>query len=63
MSNAISAAIEVYPAGKYAMAISGEKLSKSDIEKVVEFSLKSENGVKYSLVNYVVIVENMGLAH
>ena len=59
VSNAISAAIEAYPAGKYAMAISGEKLSKSDIEKVVEFSLKSENGVKYSLVNYVVTVENM----
>ena len=59
VSDSLASEIKNAPAGKYAMAISGEKLSKSDLEKVVEFSMKSEDGVKYSLVNYVVSAENM----
>ena len=59
VSDSLAAEIKNAPVGKYARAISGEKLSKSDLEKVVEFSMKSEDGVKYSLVNYVVSAENM----
>ncbi len=59
MSESLADEIKNVPVGKYAMAISGEKLSKSDLEKVVDFSMKSEDGVKYSLVNYVVSAENM----
>ena len=47
------------PVGKYSMAISGELLSKHNLEKVVAFSMQNENGVKYSLVNYVITAENM----
>lgn len=59
VSDSLAAEIKNAPVGKYARAISGEKLSKSDLEKVVEFSMKSEDGVKYPLVNYVVSAENM----
>lgn len=59
VSDSLAAEIKNAPVGKYARAISGEKLSKADLEKVVEFSMKSEDGVKYSLVNYVVSAENM----
>ncbi len=59
VSEQLATAIAAAPVGKYAMAISGEKLSKPDLEKIVEFSTKSENGIKYSLVNYVVSAESM----
>lgn len=59
VSDSLAAEIKNAPVGKYARAISGEKLSRSDLEKVVEFSMKNEDGVKYPLVNYVVSAENM----
>lgn len=59
MSDELATRLKSVPTGKYQMAVSGEKISKTDLEKIVDFSMKSENGVKYSLVNYVVSVENM----
>ncbi len=52
-------ALQQASVGKYSMAISGEKLSKSELEKIVDFSGRSENGVKFTLTNYVVSTENM----
>lgn len=59
ISNELANLIKSAPVGKYSMAISGELLSKHNLEKVVAFSMQNENGVKYSLVNYVITAENM----
>lgn len=59
VSNEMGEALKQAPVGKYAMAICGEKLSKSELEKIVDFSGTSENGVKFTLTNYVVSAENM----
>lgn len=59
VSEALMTEIEKAPAGKYQKAISGEKLTKSGLEKIVDLSGKNENGVQYSLVNYIVSMENM----
>ncbi len=59
VSQTMATAIQEVPVGKYAMAISGEKLSKHELEKLVDFSGTSDNGVKFTLVNYVVSMENM----
>ena len=45
--------------GKYAGAISGEKLSKAELEKIVNFSMTTKDGVRYALSNYVVTLEDM----
>lgn len=59
VSQSLRTEIKNIPVDKYSMVISGEKLSKRDLEKVVNFSMQTNNGVKYSLVNYVVSVETM----
>ncbi len=59
VSNEMGEAFRQAPVGKYSMAISGERLSKSELEKIVDFSGKSENGIKFTLTNYVVSAENM----
>lgn len=45
--------------GKYASVISGEKLSKEALEKVVKLSMETNDGVRFSLSNYVVTLEDM----
>lgn len=58
VSDSLAAEIKNAPVGKYAMAISGEKLSKSDLEKLSSFNEKRRRR-QVSLVNYVVSAENM----
>ena len=59
LSESLASSIAALPVGKYEMAISGEKLSKAQLEKIVEFSMKTEGGIEYSLNNYVVLLESM----
>jgi len=59
VSESLASSLAALPVGKYEMAISGEKLSKAQLEKIVEFSMKTEGGIEYSLNNYVVLLESM----